>query len=169
MHLKSTTELVDNKSNTIALGALTGKEGERKKIPAVASSLSSKVLTSLRNISMRLGDHLKGSQLLYPSRRKQDVEDDDDTIIITFHSAESQEAQGSGVNSDAAVTATTATSAANTTFADAPSIAVVVSAIEPPAAKVSITTLANDDPTFIGKVIKHSSSENSKQGLLLTT
>ena len=33
--------------------------------------------------------------------------------------------------------------------------------IEPPAAKVSITTPADDDQTFIGEVIKHSSSENS--------
>ena len=63
---------------------------------------------------MRLGDHLKGSQLLSPSRRNQDLEDDVDTIIVTFHSEESQEAQGSEVNSDAAVTATAATSV--TTF-----------------------------------------------------
>ena len=88
LHSKSTTKLVDNKSNTIALGALTGKKGERKKIPA--------------------------------------------------------------------------TTTANTTFAFAPSIADVVSVIEPPTAKVSIATLADDDPTFIGGVTKHSLSENSK-------
>ena len=52
LHLKSTTKLVDDKSNTIALGALTGKKGEWKKIPAVASSLSSKILTSLGNESI---------------------------------------------------------------------------------------------------------------------
>ena len=111
---------------------------------------------------MRLGDHLKGSQLLSPSRRNQDLEDDDDTIIVTFHSEESQEAQGSEVNSDAAVTATAGTASANTTFTDAPFIVNIRTIIEPPAAKVSITTLANDDPTFIGGVTKHSSSENSK-------
>ena len=161
LHLKSTTELVDDKSNTISLGALTGKKGEWKNIPAVASSLSSKILTSLGNVSMRLGDHLKGSQLLSPSRRNQDLEDDDDTIIVTFHSEESQEAQGSEVNSDAAVTATAAT-AANTTFTDASSIVDVGTIIELPLVKVSIETLADDDPTFIGRVTKHSSSKNSK-------
>ena len=98
---------------------------------------------------MRLGDHLKGSQLLSPSRRNQDVEDDDGTIVVTFHSAESQEAQGSGVNSD--VTTTAATAAVNTIFTDAPSIVDVGTIIELPSVKVSIETLADDDPTFIGR------------------
>ena len=50
----------------------------------------------------------------------------------------------------------------NTTFIDAPFTADIEPIIVSPTVQVSITTLANDDPTFIGEVIKHSLSENSK-------
>ena len=173
MLLKSTAKLVDDDlSNTIALGAMTGKKGERKRSSAVTSSLSFKILANLGNVSKRLSDHLKGSQFRSPSRRNQDPDDDNGTIIVTFHSAESQEVQGSDVNSDAAVAATAATAAttaANTTLADAPSIANVGTIIEPPAAKVSITTLANDNPTFIGVSQTCRNSGESISAIVTTT
>ena len=46
------------------------------------------VLASLEDLSKRLRDRLKGSQLPSPSRQHLDHVDDDDTTIVTFHSLE---------------------------------------------------------------------------------
>ena len=61
-----------------------------------------------------------------------------------FHSAESQEAQGSGVNSDPTVTATTATTVVNNTniaFIDAPFTTDIEPVIVPPTDQVRLTTV----------------------------
>ena len=62
-----------------------------------------------------------------------------------------------------------ATAAPNINFTDAPSITDIGAIIKPLALKVLVTTLADVDPMFIGRDIKHSLSENSKQELLLMT
>ena len=85
-------------------------------------------------------------------------------IVIpdTATDAGAVDVQASEVKSGTTVTGAASTPAVDATFVAAIPIADVVAIAVPSAIKILITTLADDDPAFIGGVIQHSSSKTSK-------
>ena len=90
------------------------------------------------------------------------IGDADIVIPDTATDAGAVDVQASEVKSGTTVTTAASTPAVDATFIAAISIADVVAIAAPSAVKILITTLADDDPAFIGGVIQHSSSKISK-------